>query len=104
MNGLCLHGEDQEPLENAFHRSIDRPARKGNLRPIAQARFLNVFPNGKRQIGAQSIVEVPDHRRGAEGTLAFMAVVRVAFVAEILEDVVGIERKAHGAVGGSHIV
>src|SRR5205807_4248344 len=100
VNPLCLHGQSQQPLEDPLHCSIDRPVRKGNLLPIAQARSLKVFPNGNRQERTQPIVDVLDHRTVTEPSPASISVVPVAFITEVLDDLVRIERKANGAAVG----
>jgi len=94
---MGLHGQGQQSFEDAFDCSIDRPLRKANLLPIAEAQSLKAPPNGKGQEGTEPIVDVPDHWSMTERGLA-PTVVDVAFVTKVRDDFVRIERKANGAV------
>ena len=60
VNTSCLHGENQQLLEEAIHRSVDRPSRKADVLPTAQMRPLKVSSHGRRQEGTQAIIQVQD--------------------------------------------
>src|SRR5256712_2152020 len=94
VNPLCLHRQGQQPLEDTLHCSIDRPVRKGNVLPIAQARSLKVLPDCNRLERPQPIVDVLDHWTVTEPSLASISVVLVAFMTKVLDDFVRIERES----------
>src|SRR5438309_11042051 len=63
---LGLHGKHQQPFEDPFHGSIDRPAWKEDRFPIPEMRALEVLPHRDRQEWAEPVVHASDQCVGSE--------------------------------------
>jgi len=103
LDRLCLHAQDEQPLEALLYGSIDRPAREANVFPVAQVCPLNVSPDGNWQERAHPVVEAPCHRLATKPGSVSTSVVSVPFVPEVVDDFAGIERKSNAASAGCDI-
>jgi len=85
-----------ELLEDAINSLVHGPAGEGSIAPVFQGEALQVFSNGNGQEGPNAVVGGTDQRvsvpgSGREGTA-------IAFVAEILNDLIRIKGKNAGVM------
>jgi len=71
--------------------------RKGNILPILETHPLEMLPNRNSKNRAQPIVETPNMWMLNESLLVFASIVPVAFMAEVLDDLVRVQGNSNHA-------
>ncbi len=85
-----------ELFEDAIDGLVHGPAREGSIAPVFQGEALQVFSNGNRQERPNAIVGGADQRASVPGSGREGAA--IAFVAEVLNDLIRIKGKNAGVV------